>query len=265
MSDEFRIAYLRPQQIAERLNQHSVAFVPIGPLEWHGPHMPYGTDGLNAQNTAEEVCQRVGGVVWPTLFWGTERERRPDQLESLGFPTDRYIVGMDFPANSLPSCYCAEEIFALMVRDTVRQATRLGVKLVVLINGHGAENHMAALKRLAVELTNTGPTRVFFRMACVIGGGPMGSGGHADAVETALMMHMTKSVDISQLPPAGTQLRYIDHAVVDGGGFDGKSPSHTVPEQYDPRHRSTADLGRKSFEAACEQIAGEVNKMLSVR
>lgn len=262
MNDEFRIAYLRPGQIIERINRHSVVYVPIGPLEWHGPHMPYGTDPLNAQNTAEEVCRRVGGVVWPTLYWGTERERRPDQLESLGFPTDRYIVGMDFPANSIPSCYCAEEIFAMVVRDTVRQAARLGAKLVVLINGHGAENHMAALKRLAVELTNTGPTRVVFRLACVVGG-PAGSMGHADAVETALMMHMTKSVDIPQLPPDGTELRYIDHAVVDGGGFDGQSPSHTVPEEYDPRRRSTAELGKQSFVAACDQIAGEVKGMLA--
>lgn len=263
MGDELRIAYLRPGQIIRRLQEHGVVFVPIGPLEWHGPHMPYGTDGLNAQRTAEEVCRRVGGVVWPTLFWGTERERRPEQLQSLGFATDRYIVGMDFPANSLSSGYCAEEVFALLVRDTVRQAARLGARLIVLINGHGAENQMAALQRLAVELSHAGPARVHFRMAMPIGTGPLGSMGHADAGETALMMHLTESVDLSQLPPAGDELRYVDHAVVDGGGFDGKSPTHRVPAESDPRRRSTAELGEQVFASACEQIAREVKEMLA--
>jgi hypothetical protein len=70
-------------------------------------------------------------------------------------------------------------------------------------------------------------------------------------------------VDIAQLPPAGTELRYIDHAVVDGGGFDGKSPSHTLSAKYDPRRRSTPELGQQTFLAACEQIAGEVKETLA--
>ena len=256
--DEIYLPLLRPGQIRERLSRTPVAFIPIGPLEWHGPHCPYGTDGLNAQHTAAEVCQRIGGVLWPTLFWGTERERRPDQLESLGFPKEAYVVGMDFPANPVPSSYCPEEILAILVRETLRQAGALGAKLAAVINCHGAENHMAMLRRLQVEISRTSGPRVYLFVPAPSDG----SGGHADAGETSLMMHLTRSVDLSALPTGTERLRYVDHAVVDGGGFDGKTPDHTLPEQYDPRRHSSPEHGRQGFQMACNRIEQQVRAVL---
>ena len=259
MTEEINLTLLRPPQIRERLAQAPVAFIPVGPLEWHGPHCPYGTDGLNAQHMAAEACRRVGGILWPTLFWGTERERRPDQLESLGFPKDAYIVGMDFPANPLPSCYCPEEIFAVVVRETLRQAGRLGVKLAAIVNGHGAENHMAALRRLTVEISRTTGPLTYLRVSDP----SKGSGGHADADETSLMMFLTHSVDLSALPPVTQSLRYAEHAVVDGGGFDGKTPDHILPERCDPRQNASAGHGEQIFRANCDRLEREVRSMLN--
>jgi len=119
---EVSLACLRPEQICKRISRMPVAFIPIGPMEWHGPHCPYGTDGLNAQHVAAEVCRGLGGVLWPTLFWGTERERPPSELENLGFPDNQRIVGMDFPAHAPLSCYCSEDVLGILVRDVVRQA-----------------------------------------------------------------------------------------------------------------------------------------------
>jgi len=260
--DEFRLAYLRPGQIRQRLAEASVVLVPVGPLEWHGPHMPYGTDAINATRTAEEVCRRVGGVVWPTVFFGTERERRPEQLVSLGFPDDEYIVGMDFPANSLPSSYCPEEVLAVLVREVLREIRELGAGLAVLVNGHGAENQIATLTRLAVEITHTVGPRVYFRMAAPQSMVEAGSGGHADDGETSLMMHLTQSVDLSALPPLPQPMRYSDFAIVDGGGFDGKTPDHIVPPKYDPRREASAARGTAILQQTADEIAAEVQAML---
>jgi creatinine amidohydrolase len=259
--DEFRLAYLRPGQIRRRLAEASVVLVPVGPLEWHGPHMPYGTDGINATRTAEEVCRRVGGVVWPTVFFGTERERRPEQLESLGFRRDQYVVGMDFPANSLPSSYCPEEVLAVLVREVLREIRAIGASLAVLVNGHGAENQIATLSRLAVEITHTTGPRVYYRMASPRSA-EVGSGGHADDGETSLMLHLTESVDLSALPPLPQRLRYADFAIVDGGGFDGKTPDHTMPDKYDPRRQATAPRGAAILQQTADEIAAEVQAML---
>ena len=65
---ENRIAYLRSDQIHGRLSKLPLVILPVGPLEWHGPHMPYGTDGLAAEHVAGEVARKVGGLLWPALF-----------------------------------------------------------------------------------------------------------------------------------------------------------------------------------------------------
>ena len=72
--------------------------VPVAPLEYHGPHMPVGTDPINASQVSHACCKKLRkGVVLPTMFMGTEREHGPACVESLGFEPGKYVVGMDFP------------------------------------------------------------------------------------------------------------------------------------------------------------------------
>ena len=99
---EIRIECLLPGQLNEEQKRCPLVFVPIGPLEYHGPHLPVGTDAINATQCALEACRRLGkGVVHPTLYWGTERERPEWMLESLGFERSDWIVGMDFPTRAV--------------------------------------------------------------------------------------------------------------------------------------------------------------------
>lgn len=263
-SKEVRIAYLRPREIAARLRKAPVVFVPFGPLEWHGPHMPYGTDALNAEATALAVAAKTGGLVWPTQFWGTERERRPEQLRSLGFPATKYVVGMDFPRNIIPSSYCPEEVLALLAREILTEVMNLGAKLAVIVNGHGAENQIATLQRLAIEFTNETPLEVHFRIAAPMQAITVGSGGHADAGETSLMMHLHGNcVDLKELPPKSRRMKYTNYAVVDGPGFDSR-PGNTgyLGRKDDPRFAASARLGHKGHALAVKEIAAEVKKLL---
>jgi len=142
-------------RLNDRLAEAPVAFIPVGAPEWHGPHLPLGVDPLSAEQIAAAVCERVGGVFVADAILGTERERTPDQLESLGLPTDAYVVGMDFPANSLKSCYCPEEVFGIVIRETLRQVRELGIRLAVIVNGHGGANHERVLARLEKEFNST--------------------------------------------------------------------------------------------------------------
>lgn len=41
---EVRYEFMRPQQILGARARAPVAYIPIGPLEWHGPHLPYGVE-----------------------------------------------------------------------------------------------------------------------------------------------------------------------------------------------------------------------------
>ena len=261
---ETRIAYLRPAQVQERLAAAPVAYVPVGPLEWHGPHLPFGVDPLHAERLARAACERTGGIVWQTVFFGTERERTPDMLASLGFDRDDYIVGMDFPGNPLPSAYCPEEVFGILVREVLRAVRAMGARLAMVVNGHGGVNHLATLRRLATEITRTTDLTVLGNGL----GAPPGpskdaaSGGHADAGETSLMMHLfPDTVDLGALPPAAQPIRYADYAIVDGVGFDGKGrPDHVL--QNDPRTKATAERGQDAFARSLERLAKKVTAAL---
>ena len=107
-------------------------------------------------------------MVHPTVFIGTERERAPELLRDLGFNGDEWIIGMDFPANSVRSYYSAEEAFAVMVRFTLDQLVAQRYSLIVIVNGHGATNQINQLQRLAAEFSQRGPAKVLytFRSGC---------------------------------------------------------------------------------------------------
>ena len=126
---EVRLELLRPDQIIAEKERCAIAYLPIGPLEWHGPAAPFGTDPLTAHESAVRCAREVGGVVLPPLFMGVDTPRDEQGLQNLGFEnTDQYIVGMDFPDNTVPSYYFREEIFAMAVREYVRLLVKQGYR-----------------------------------------------------------------------------------------------------------------------------------------
>lgn len=73
MTDEVRLDRLRPAGIEAALARAPVAWVPLGALEYHAPHLPNGTDGLTGHGLLVAAAERVGGVVlpWSYLTIGT--------------------------------------------------------------------------------------------------------------------------------------------------------------------------------------------------
>jgi creatinine amidohydrolase len=260
MSREVRFELLRPAQIAAARAGCSLVFLPVGPLEWHGPHLPLGTDPLNAQEVSLRLAREVGGVVLPPLFLGTERERRPEMLRSIGFGGDEYIVGMDFPANAMKSLYCPEEVLAVAVRSYLDLLVAQGYRLIVILNGHGAENQIQTLDRLAVEYSHTRPARVLMLMPTARAVGDYFNGSHASRGETSILRAITDSVDLGALPEG--PLKNIAHAIVDGPTFEGSpTPDHTVRAEDDPR-LATAEEGERRIVEIVAELAGTIREEL---
>jgi len=186
---------------------------------------PVGMDPLNAGLCAQEACRRLGkGVVMPTLYMGTERERPAWMLESLG----------------------------LVVASTIEMLLSQGYKAVVIVNGHGASNQLATLDRLAKHYSSTTDAVVSSKLADTQVVSDESGGGHADLSETSLMLHFEKTyfggrklVDLSALPPRKVPIRYKDYSVVDDAGFS-RNPHPDKVVQTDPRD-ATPDRGRIEF------------------
>jgi creatinine amidohydrolase len=254
---------MRPDEILAALTQCPIAFVPIGPLEWHGPHLPMGTDALHARHVALAAARRIGGVVVPALFAGTETVVLPgagaQELGVLGFQDHERIVGMDFPANSVKSLYFEESAFGITVRAVVRGLKQMPVRLIVLLNGHGAVNHQQVLERIAHEETESGAVDVLFLPAWTPPAPPQLGPGHADRWETAIMLAVAADhVALSRLPARDRPLPYRDFGIVDGLAFDGHpSPGFAVPESADPRLADRAE-GERIVAQEIEWIAREI-------
>ena len=88
--NEIRYELMRPQDLVAARERAPIAYVPIGPMEWHGPHMAVGMDMLHAQTMALEAARKAGGVVLPPLPLGTETYTDEERLRHRG--TDRAAV-----------------------------------------------------------------------------------------------------------------------------------------------------------------------------
>jgi creatinine amidohydrolase len=251
---EVRFERLRPAQLNQERSRCPLVFLPVGPLEFHGPHMPVGTDPLIATQCALETCRRLGkGVVMPTLYWGTERERPDWMLDSLGLKPGSWVVGMDFPTTIWKSHYYPEHVFGLVVASQLEMLIGGGYRVIAIVNGHGATNHLLTLERLSKHYSHTTPCLVTGIAPVPTEPPEAGFGGHADLWETSLMMHDQSAisdlgplVDLGALPPRSVPIHYHEFSVVDGRGFS----KHPDPERIvrtDPRDAKAQD-GARFFE-----------------
>lgn len=253
---------MRPEEFLEAKKQCAIAYLPVGPLEWHGPHLPFGVDALNAAAVAEGAAKITGGVVFPTLYCGTERARAPHIVKRMGFEDEnQYVVGMDVPNNTVPSCYFPEEVFGVILREHICVMMTLGFDMIVIVNGHGADGQLETGARLAREFTNTTDTKVLFcfgfRPECENDPKP----GHANISESSIIMYLhPESVRLDALPPKEVPLKTSEWGIADSLLFQGKgNAEHTV--EYHPRD-SYPELGRRYVNAAIEYVVSCVKNAL---
>ncbi|MCH8290041.1 creatininase family protein [Candidatus Poribacteria bacterium] len=67
-SRDVQLQFLRPAQLEMRAKEFPAIYVPFGPIEWHGHHMPLGCDALKAHGILCKTAEQYGGVVYPPFF-----------------------------------------------------------------------------------------------------------------------------------------------------------------------------------------------------
>ena len=133
--EKVRYAELLPHEFRARLKARAVAWLPMGTLEWHGEHLPLGSDALISEGLFLRCARQFGGIVLPPIHLGPDRAR----LE----PDGRVLQGMDYATQTTPprqldgSCYwVAQGFFAQLLDAILEQVKRAGFKAVVA-DGHG--------------------------------------------------------------------------------------------------------------------------------
>lgn len=106
------------QEVEEHLAGDTVALVPIGSTEQHGPAGVLGVDSYVAITLAEDVAQRTGVLCTPPIWFG-------DSSHHSGFPGTITL---------------RPQTLVALVQDVCRSLAAHGFDRVVLINGHKGSN-----------------------------------------------------------------------------------------------------------------------------
>jgi len=234
-----RAEILRPEQFQELLRRTPLVYQPIGTIEWHGQHLPIGTDALKAHGICLRAAKLTGGVVMPPLYWG---------VDSLRARNGEWLEGMDAAAGfELPgSIYrISHKTFKMLIEEMLVEILRQGVRVVVLLTGHNAKVQEAIIRCVAERINAARPDRYVWALSEYEPVRPdliPDAGDHAAKWETSLMMALhPELVDMSRLPAEGELLAI---------------------RGIDPRTEASPEYGERGIEEVARQIARWVRELL---
>lgn len=127
---------LDSRTVQRRLHDNPLVIVPVGALEAHGPHLPLGADQIQAEATADALAERTGALIAPTLAYGYCAGTRP------------------FPGTVSLSLGTLSHL----VQELLGELARTGFRRVLILSGHAAQGHMAALREGAEEAVRASPS-----------------------------------------------------------------------------------------------------------
>ncbi|MFB6136502.1 MAG: creatininase family protein [Halobacteriaceae archaeon] len=217
----------------------SLALVPLGSTEQHGPHLPLSTDHLIAESFAREAADRTGYLCTPTVNVGVSSHHR--QFHG--------------------TAWVSPDAFREYVESFTRNLAYHGVDRVVYVNAHGGNvQHLREVGRrlraddaaFAVEWMWDESIPDLIREVFET------PGPHAGPKETSLVQHLAPDLvhedRIDEAAEGGCR------DVADAGyrrhgsrvHYDAveNSPNGAFGDQRD----ASAETGERLFEAATEQL-----------
>ncbi len=159
-----------------------IGLLPVGAAsKEHGRHLPLGTDLRQAEWLAAALAERVPALVWPAVHYGF------------------YPAFVAYPGS--PSL--GEDVFLDTLESVLAAMTASGHRFCAVLNTGistiGAVDRACAgnAERLAVHVYSGGGWR---RAADAVS--RQRGGGHADQLETAIMLHLhPESVSLAEARP----------------------------------------------------------------
>lgn len=112
-------------EFEKAVEEGRVFIVPLGSLEEHGSHLPLGTDMYQPEALLDELAERTGAVIMPSMAYGVCNTTAPfPGTVSLSFDTIRTFA-----------------------RDVTAGLAGQGVRRIMFLTGHAGSSHVAAIKQ----------------------------------------------------------------------------------------------------------------------
>ncbi len=229
------VARLTMPEFHERVAEGRWLILPCGTCEEHGPHLPLGSDTLEAEALARAVAERTGALVAPTLTYGA-------------CTTTRHFPG---------TIDVRPETVEALAHDVIRGFAAHGCRKILLLSGHAGKSHLVALRQAALRAVEA-VARLRVLVLCVTeipapprpGPEDVIYDGHAASYETSLVLAMEASlVRRDRIPTQGGRPPFPPFEVL----------AH--PERYFPSgvmgdpSRASREAGARAVDHLVERIA----------
>ncbi|HIE52399.1 MAG TPA: creatininase family protein [Armatimonadetes bacterium] len=243
-----RYEEMRPHEVVEARTQTPIAYLPIGGIEWHGEHNCLGLDTVKAHALAIRCAEEGGGLVFPPLFYGENRER--GLMEFNHDPNGQIAAKMGLPRENFAPGYMhcppdeQDRRYIELLVHILHELESLGFKVIIIFAGHYPLLHHA---RTAIEWYSiTSKAR-----AWAVTGYELvrdiipDAGDHAAKWETSLMMALRPElVDMSRLPEDPQE------KLIGVGGID-------------PRGTASREYGERGVRAIVERVVAKAHELLA--
>ena len=239
-----RVADATWPEVEERALSGAVGVLPVGAAsKEHGRHLPMNTDWLQAEWLAAKVLQCADVLVWPTVGYG------------------HYPAFADYPGSTSLS----EPTFVAIVTELLADIRRAGVTRCLILNtGVSTIRPLeSAVRRVAgfadLRVANVYSGAGFRATEEAVRHQPRG--GHADEIETSIMLAMAPgAVQMSRAEAcADREIR---------GRFnrtDPKSPNRSPSGVYGDPTLASAEKGARLLEAMLADVLAAVETLTGRR
>lgn len=242
MSDETVLyAELTPREFRQRLAEAPIAYLPLGTLEWHGEHLPLGSDGLQSQGFFVELAKRAGGIVLPMLFLGPDRREEVDGQVFYGM--DIFGFRDSQPQQLDGSAYWIDDdLYRRVIEAILGLLKRAGFQIVVA-HGHGPST--GQFREWRQELGEKFGLKLFVAWREDESDGLGIQTDHAAANETSLVMALHPDRVQMENLPADPEV----WPVAVGG--------------QDPRVHASPERGRRAIQMQVERMTEVLHRALT--
>jgi creatinine amidohydrolase len=204
---------MRPGQLEKALCDFPVVYVPFGPIEWHGRHLPLGTDALKAHGILVKTAEQFGGVVYPPVYFHE------------GFPRE-YLVPV--------------------ITELFKRLKKTGCRVILGVSGHNVQGQIDMINKALEPVVADGTVAGIGLWEITLSRGPESNTDHAAKWETSDMMFFYPDlVDLSTLGdgPLAPRMKPPD-------GIGGLDPRKHASYEVGRRNVELASqaIGRKARE-----------------
>lgn len=178
----------------------TVGLIPTGSTEQHGPHGPFATDLIIAEEIANGAAENSEAIILPSIPVGVSKEHK------------------DFQG----SLYVTPGTFRRQLEEIILSASESGIENFVVVNGHGG--NISAIyevcKKLYIEYTTIALEWTWFN---AISAKNM---GHAGELETSLLLYLRPELVKEPREPGtetwghrfhGTRVDYLTSSFAENG------------------------------------------------